>query len=194
MSYYRIQRGDNLNPIWVIIGLNFLVFIFVNINSDLLNLLALKPGDLFSAPWTLFTCIFTHYSLWHILFNMLTFFFFGRFVMSLLGTGYMLLIYLVGGVVGSLFFAFMAPHSSAIGASGAVYALGGALIVLRPQLRVIMFPLPIPIPLWAAILVGFVILLLPGAGGIAWQAHLGGLVFGLIAGFFLRKKVRVIIF
>jgi membrane associated rhomboid family serine protease len=175
-------------------GINVLVFIFVNLNNSLLALLALQPGALFNMPWTLFTSIFTHIDLWHILFNMFTFFFFGRFVMNLVGTGYMLLIYLVGGIVGSLFFAIMAPNHAAIGASGAVYALGGSLIVLRPQIKVIMFPLPIPIPLWVAILIGFLILLIPGATGIAWQAHLGGLVFGLAAGFFLRKKVRVILF
>ena len=80
------------------------------------------------------------------------------------------------------------PLSIAIGASGAVFAVGGALAVMRPKLRVIIFPVPVPIPLWTAVIGGFVILsFLPN---VAWQAHLGGLVFGLIIGYFYKKRER----
>ena len=83
----------------------------------------------------------------------------------------------------------LAPSSYiAVGASGAIFALGGALAVMRPRLKVFVFPVPVPVPLWAAVIGGFFIIsLLPG---IAWQAHLGGLVFGLIAGYFFRRRER----
>ena len=89
--------------------------------------------------------------------------------------------------MGNVLFILLAPPLSiVIGASGAVFALGGALTVMRPKLRVFVFPLPVPIPLWSAVIGGFLIIsLFPH---IAWQAHLGGLVSGLIAGYFFRKR------
>ncbi len=86
----------------------------------------------------------------------------------------------------ALFILLASPYSVAIGASGAVFALGGALAVMRPKLRVFVFPIPVPLPLWSAVIGGFLIIsLFPR---VAWQAHLGGLVFGLIAGYFFRKR------
>jgi len=92
--------------------------------------------------------------------------------------------------VGNVLFILLAPPLSiVIGASGAVFALGGALTVMRPKLRVFVFPLPVPLPLWSAVIGGFLIIsLFPH---IAWQAHLGGLVSGLIAGYFFRKRERL---
>jgi membrane associated rhomboid family serine protease len=60
--------------------------------------------------------------------------------------------------------------------------------VLRPKLKVFVFPIPVPLPLWVAVIGGFLIIsFLPQ---VAWQAHLGGLVCGLIAGLFLRRRPR----
>jgi membrane associated rhomboid family serine protease len=61
-------------------------------------------------------------------------------------------------------------------------------MAIMPKLKVIAFPIPIPMPLWAAILIGFVFMLVPG---VAWQAHLGGLIAGLIFGWLYRKKARI---
>ncbi len=117
-------------------------------------------------------------------------FIFWRLVLELVGTNNMLLIYFIGGLIGNLFCFFPNPYVTVIGASGAVYALGGALIVLRPKLRVIMFPIPVPMPLWIATLIGLIIL--PFLARIAWQAHLGGLIVGLIAGLLLRKRAYIV--
>ena len=88
-----------------------------------------------------------------------------------------------------MFILLAPPYSIAIGASGAVFALGGALAVTRPNLRVFVFPIPVPISLWSAVIGGLLIIsLFPH---IAWQAHLGGLVSGLIAGYFFRKRERL---
>jgi membrane associated rhomboid family serine protease len=59
---------------------------------------------------------------------------------------------------------------------------------MRPKLRVFVFPIPVPLPLWAAVIGGF--LIISFFPGVAWQAHLGGLVLGLIAGYFLRRRER----
>lgn len=191
MSYYRVQRTDNLTPILVIIGLNLVVFIMVRINYAFLASLAFVPANLFLQPWTIVTSMFTHYTFGHILFNMLALYFFGRFLMGLLGQNNLLLIYFVGGLAGNLLCFFPNPSIAVIGASGAIYALMGALLILRPQLKVIIFPIFIPLPLWVATLIGLAIGLMPGLN-IAWQAHLGGLIVGLLAGLLLRKRANIV--
>jgi len=186
MAYKRYQ-SFKLTPIWVLIALNFLFFIATAIAPELIFLLGLQPASFLHRPWTIVTSLFIHSGLWHIIANMLTLYFFGTYLSRLVGESKLLIAYFCGGIAGSVLFVFLAPpYSIAIGASGAVFALGGALAVMRPKLRVFVFPIPVPLPLWSAVIGGFLIIsLFPG---IAWQAHLGGLVFGLIAGYFFRKR------
>jgi len=196
MSY---RRSDNIVPVLAIIILCFLVYITTIVadivGHDLIPLLGLQPISFLQQPWTMITDLFVHGSIWHILFNMITLYFFGTFLIRLVGTRDFLIIYFLGGIIGNIFFMLFAylnfltsPYSIVIGASGAIFALGGALAVLTPRLRVFVFPIPVPMPLWAAVIGGFV--LVSFVGGVAWQGHLGGLVTGLVAGWLLRKSIR----
>jgi membrane associated rhomboid family serine protease len=199
---YRSYRGDNIAPVLAIIILCFLVYIasilprFLDfLHYNIFELLGLQPATFIHMPWTIVTNLFVHGSIWHLLFNMLTFYFFGTFLLRLVSIRTFLIIYFLGGIVGNIFFMISAffwflasPFSIVIGASGAIFALGGTLAVLMPRLRVFVFPIPAPMPLWVAVIGGFVILSF--VGGVAWQGHLGGLVLGLLAGFVLRNRVR----
>lgn len=188
MRYRRYQRFK-LSPILILIAVNFLLFIATLIAPGLIFLLGLQPAGFLLRPWTIVTCMFVHSGFWHIIANMLTLYFFGTYLYRLIGQGRFLMVYFGGGILGSILFILLAPSFSiAVGASGAVFALAGALVVMRPKLPVLIFPIPVPIPLWLAVIGGFLILsFLPY---IAWQAHLGGLVLGLIAGYFFRKRER----
>jgi membrane associated rhomboid family serine protease len=74
-----------------------------------------------------------------------------------------------------------------VGASGAIFAIGGLIAMMRPTQKVYLYFF-IPMPLWVVIALGFgLTVIIPG---VAWQAHLGGLIVGLIAGFFLRQRER----
>jgi membrane associated rhomboid family serine protease len=186
-------RGDDITPVLVLVILNFLVFIGIRVadlmGHDLVFLLGFQPASFLSKPWTIVTNLFVHYDIWHILANMITLFFFGRFLCGLVGNLLFFIIYFAGGLLGNVLFMVLGnPYSIAIGASGAVFSLGGALAVLTPKLRVIVFPIPVPMPLWVAVIGGF--FLMSFMPGIAWQGHLGGLVAGLIAGLMLRRRVR----
>jgi len=188
MRYRRYQRFK-LSPILILIAVNFLLFIATLIAPGLIFLLGLQPAGFLSRPWTIVTCMFVHSGWWHIFANMLTLYFFGTYLYRLIGQGRFLFVYFGGGILGGILYLLLAsPFSIAIGASGAVFALAGALVVMRPKLPVLIFPIPVPIPLWLAVIGGFLILsFLPK---IAWQAHLGGLILGLIAGSFFRKRER----
>jgi uncharacterized protein len=176
--------------IWVGVSITFQS----PLHLGLLGPLQFYPDDLLhlERPWTVVTSIFVH-SPWqvdlfyHILFNMITLYFFGVFLVNLIGERFFLLVFLLGGIVGNLFFMLIPPNYGAvIGASGAIYALGGTLVAMRPRLQVIVFPIPIPMPLWVSVLGGFILTYF--LAGVAWQAHLGGLVFGLLAGLFFRYR------
>ena len=133
------------------------------------------------------TNLFVHASFGHILFNMLALLFLGSFTARLVGERSFVAVYFAGGILGNIFYMITAPsHAVAVGASGAIFALGGVLVALAPKVKVIVFPVPAPLPLWIAVIGGFFILMI--IPNVAWQAHLGGLVLGLGAGEFLKRK------
>jgi membrane associated rhomboid family serine protease len=190
---YKSFSYDKNAPIWILVIINLLVFIATIVSHNLVYLLGLQPATFLEKPWTIITNMFVHADIWHILFNMITLYFYGGFLSQLIGTGGFLLVYFFGGILGNVFFMLLSPaHVTGIGASGAIFALGGALAILMPRLRVYIFPIPVAMPLWAAVIGGFIIISL--VPGIAWQAHLGGLIFGLIAGYFYRKKARPLLY
>ncbi len=177
-------------PVWILIAVNLIVFIASLFNSDLIvTNFALNGATLAQHPWTIVTAMFVHIEWWHILGNMLTLFFFGTYLLQLVGQGRFWLVYFIGGIIGNALFLLLAPPSYyVLGASGAIFALGGALAVLRPNIRVFVFPIPAPIPLWIAVIGGF--LIVSFLGNVAWQAHLGGIIVGLIAGYIFRRQER----
>lgn len=192
MGYSRGQ-GFSLGPIGFLIIANLILWIATSVRPELfIPWLGLSKLTFASQPWTIVTNMFVHAPfprLGHILANMFTLFFFGNFLTRLMGEKRFFTIYFGGGLLGNILYLMMSPlFSIAFGASGAVFAVAGALAFLRPKQTVFIFPIPAPIPLWIAVVGGFVILsFFPG---VAWQAHLGGLLFGLGAGYIFKRKQR----
>ena len=185
---YRNPRTANLTPLWVLIGINILVFIATTIRPEAIDSLGVARATIASQPWTIVSAMFTHESLLHILFNMLALYFYGMYVIALVGEARFFLVYFIGGLIGNTLFLLLAgPNSIAVGASGAIFALGGLLVVLVPRLKVMIFPIPIPLDLWIAILIIALISLSPG---VAWEAHLVGLLTGLAAGYIFKLQAR----
>jgi membrane associated rhomboid family serine protease len=194
---FRDPRTINLTPLWVLIGVNVLVFIATSISSGsilgvsqhIASQAGVSSSTIAIQPWTIITALFIHDGIYHILFNMLTLYFFGMYVLALVGESRFFLVYFIGGVVGNALFMLLAPSNSlAVGASGAIFALGGVLVVLVPRLKVMIFPIPIPMDLWISILISF--LLLTFVADVAWQAHLGGLLTGIAAGYIFKRQAR----
>jgi membrane associated rhomboid family serine protease len=134
--------------------------------------------------YRLFTAMFLHASLLHIGFNMLVLWMLGPQLEQVLGHVRFTVLYLVAGLGGSVAsFWFSAPNVVGIGASGAIFGLMGAYVVVGKALRADISQVLGLIGI--NIVIGFV------AGGVDWRAHLGGLVTGaLVAAVFAFAPQR----
>lgn len=131
------------------------------------------PGVADGAVWQLVTSMFTHVSPLHIGFNMLALWVLGPQLELALGRARFLALYLLSGLGGSAFvYLLSSEYGSTFGASGAVFGLMGALLILAVKVRGDVRTILMWIGLNAAIT-------LFGRGFISWQGHLGGFLGGL---------------
>lgn len=135
-------------------------------------------------PWRLLTTAFVHGGFWHVGLNMLAVWMIGRSLEPLLGHARFLTLYLLSALGGSVAVALIAPFTPVVGASGAVFGLLGALLVIGRHIGANITG--ILIILGINLVIGFI----PGMG-VAWQAHVGGLAVGALVGFiFARTRAR----
>lgn len=165
-----------------IIILIFLMQLFIPGFTELF----LLDSNSWIQPWRFLTSIFLHGDLIHLFYNLFALALFGSILEKLIGKRGFLMIFLVSGILANLISVNFYPSS--LGASGAIYGVIGALIVVRPMMIIWAFGLPMPIfiagILWAA---GDAIgIFVPS--NVANIAHLSGMAFGLIIGIFYRKK------
>jgi membrane associated rhomboid family serine protease len=154
-------------------------------------------------PWAmLFTGMFLHGSLMHLLGNMLYLWIFGRGVEEALGAPRFLALYLVAGVVAALTQAMTDPSAEVpmIGASGAIAGALGAYVVLYPRgnvavfvwflifIRVIMVPALLMLGLWFLLQLLSALSAESGEPGVAFWAHVGGFICGMLLAPFLRRR------
>jgi membrane associated rhomboid family serine protease len=148
---------------------------------------------------TLLTSMFMHGDILHIGGNMLFLWVFGDNIEHRVGRLKYLLFYLLAGIVASLAQVAVNPGSviPSLGASGAISGVLGAYLILFPGNRVLVFllrflvrvPAIVAIGMWALlqlVLGGSQIFSGAEGGGVAYMAHIGGFVFGLVAGFVFR--------
>ncbi|GAA4713937.1 rhomboid family intramembrane serine protease [Pedococcus ginsenosidimutans] len=168
---------------YAIIGICVLVYVLQTITPGLTRDIWFVPVLGESEPWRFLTSAFAHGSVTHILFNMLALWMVGaQYLERLLGAARYAAVYLVSAVGGSVAYLLMSSPPSndfasrsmwltpAVGASGAVFGLFGALLVLNRHLGRSSAGMYATIGINAVI--GFVV------PNVAWQAHLGGLVTG----------------
>ena len=146
---------------------------------------------------TIFTSMFMHGSLVHLLGNMLFLWIFGNNVEDYLGKGNFILFYLLCGIVAALTQVLVNPNSTVpmVGASGAIAGVLGGYLVLYPYakvttvfifgffIRLVRIPASVVLSFW--ILYQFLYGLSYfaariGEGGVAWFAHIGGFICGFI--------------
>jgi membrane associated rhomboid family serine protease len=142
----------------------------------------------------LFTSMFLHGGWMHLLANMWFLWLFGNNIEDSMGHIRFVVFYVVVGLVAGLAHVLSAPGSPVptVGASGAISGLMGAYLVLYPRVRIqtffffIVFFRIIPVPAWLVLLYWFALQVLSGAlaplegGGVAFWAHVGGFVAGVV--------------
>ena len=207
----------------VLITCTVLFFVSLIAPREMVSLFALHPRFevLLSMPWQLITSIFLHVEFWHFFVNTFVLLFFGTELERRFGDRKYLEIFFVSGLVGNLgYIAYsyaVGSFAPALGASAAIFGVMGCLAMIAPEIRIIIFPIPIPIGIVTALflfaaydlsfaMLSLVVHLRPElcyspefasmcrialTNNVANIAHLAGLAVGLYYGKRLgRRKVR----
>jgi membrane associated rhomboid family serine protease len=142
--------------------------------------LAFNSGLAVVQPWRMLTVTLVHGSIWHIALNMLALWAIGRSLEPLLGRWRFLALYLLSALGGSALVALLAPGTWVVGASGAVWGLLGAMLVIGRHIGANVTAI--------AVLLGLnlVFTFLPGSS-ISWQAHIGGGLVGALVGLIFAR-------
>ncbi|MEO7015218.1 MAG: rhomboid family intramembrane serine protease [Leifsonia sp.] len=136
-------------------------------------------------PWRMLTTVFAHANFFHIALNMYTLWIFGMLLEPLLGRVRYLALFLISGFAGSLGVLLIAnPLQPVVGASGAIFGLFGAFFVIQRRLGGDATQLLVLIGI--NLVIGFI-----PAFGIAWQAHVGGLIAGALVGLIYVETRRI---
>jgi membrane associated rhomboid family serine protease len=142
--------------------------------QDNTGVVDLVKGVSDGAWWQVVTSVFAHVEVSHIAFNMIALYFLGPQLELILGRARFLGLYLISGLAGSAAVMLLSgPHTQTLGASGAIFGLLGALLVVAIKLRADLNQILV----WLGINVAFTVY---AHNSVSWQGHLGGLVGGTI--------------
>jgi membrane associated rhomboid family serine protease len=149
-----------------------------------------SPFKLIVRPWTIITYMFVHQNLWHILFNMLWLFWFGKIFLQYLTEKQLLSTYLLGGLAGALFYLILLNlmpwlsdylSSSMMGASAAIMAIVIAISFYVPDFTIfLLFFGPVKLKYIALFSIVIDILMIASYNAGGHIAHLGGALYGYI--------------
>ncbi len=159
-----------------------------------------NPETLLSVPWTIITYMFFHVDFWHILFNMLWLFWFGKIFLEFMKPRQLLVAYLTGGIAGGILyiiafnifpvFRSVLPLSVALGASASVMSIVTATAFYVPNYTIQLIFLGRVKILYMAIvlfIIDFFAIPTGNAGG--HLAHIGGAIWGVLFVLMLKRSV-----
>jgi len=178
-------------PTYIIIALNMLFYVFTSILSgnivemDYYVIRHYGQYNLFVLNgwyWQLFTAMFVHVSIVHLLGNMFFLLIFGLRAEELFSLKEYLLIYFLSGLTGNLLTLLFGVDMVSAGASGAIFGIFGACIIY--------FRRAIGQSIMSALLYAFFLLMISSGPSVNVFAHLGGLVVGLFMGYVLGATRR----
>jgi membrane associated rhomboid family serine protease len=170
---------------WVLrlIIANVVVYVLTLLRPPFMQFLSFVPMLFLERPWTIVTYMFAHdlSGISHILFNMLSLFFFGPRLETELGGKHFLGLYFLSGIMGALLSFVFSPNAAIIGASGAAYGVMFGYAFFWPRDKIYIWGV-LPVEVRIMVLIMTAMSLWGGFGptsdGIAHFAHLGGFVGG----------------
>lgn len=196
----RRRRGGVRRPRLTIIFIAICIAVYIMelVFPSIMDL-AFYPPTAFKKPWTFVTAVFLHARSdpSHLFFNMIALFFFGIYLESRVKPKQFLTIFFVAGILGNVAYLVTEPLGAlpAVGASGAVYGIMGMLTALYPGLTVYYFGLA-PMPMIFAAFMWFIMeftgMFTPDL--IAHQAHLAGLIIGVLYGLYVRQQKKKVVY
>ena len=193
---------------WILAAICVAVFLFTSLDiSTYAEAYGFIPAECFRQNGlTFFTAMFLHVNFWHLIGNMYFLLIFGDNVEDALGVPKYLLLTLASGIAASLMHLVFFQQSTipCVGASGFISGIIAAYAVFFPKVTIsLLFHIRwtmiwrwVAIPAWGAFLSWMIgqtfmaALTSTTASGVAYGAHLGGAIFGLVAGFFMRHRVQ----
>jgi len=209
----QVQGGHKPIVAYSFIVLNVLIFFYeINLGdpgtAQFLQTYGSIPMEITRGEdlFTIFTSMFLHGGWMHLIGNMLFLWVFGDNIEATVGSALFIVFYLVGGIAATGAHIFFNWNSSipSVGASGAIAAVMGAYLVMFPKSKVKVLVLILfrnfEVPALLFLGIWFGQQLLSGVGeisidtadtaGVAWWAHIGGFVFGLLAGWLMKGMVK----
>lgn len=192
---YSETLGFRLTPVIILILLNLIFFLVTYFARRTVLILGLTPTNLASQPWAIVTSMFIYLQFWHWLGNMIPLYFLGNILSERIGNNRFWMVYFTGGIFSNVTFVFLSlllPNNYLspllVSASGTIFTIGGVLILTMGKSKVRLLFIPLEIPLYVVVLIFFLLLSLVRYS--SWEAHLGGLLFGLTVGYFFKWKQR----
>lgn len=191
---YALGFGSHIPPVTsaliIVCVITYILGFFI---PSLSNAFVFAPFLGQSEPYRFLTAAFLHGGFWHIVFNMYALALMGNILEPILGKWRFLALYIVSALAGNVLVLLLASPTSAswltgtVGASGAVFGLFGALLILTRHIGADTKGIIVVIAL--NLIIGF----LPGSN-ISWQGHLGGLIMGILVTLALiaRRSNRVL--
>ncbi len=180
-----------------LLGAIVLVFLGQVVWPPLTEMFFLEPAKIAAEPWRIITSMFLHGGWLHLFFNGFALYMFGPYLEQIIGSRRFLAVYFLSGIAGALAYAatyylgILPASIPALGASGAIFGILGAVAVLRPNLPIYMWFVPMPMKFAALVWVGLSLIETFNVTGVAGAAHLGGLVVGAVMAYAWLKSGKV---
>jgi len=183
------MNSEKYKPTYILIALNVVIYIYGAIVSG--NILETGNEVVYvwgqvnafvfeGAYWQLFTSMFIHASIYHLVGNMLFLLIFGLRGEEMFSLPEYLGIYILGGLAGNLLSLVFGPNFISVGASGAIFAMFGACVIYdRRSMRQ---------SIVGALVYAFFLFIINTGANVNILAHLGGLAVGLALGYIIASR------
>jgi rhomboid protease GluP len=184
------HNSQKYNVTFILIALNVAMYVYTSVvggnflvtnYTDTTAQLAQYNAAVFSGSYyQLFTSMFVHASIIHLVGNMLFLLIFGLRGEEMFSLPEYLAVYILGGMAGNVLSLLLGPDLISVGASGAIFAMFGACAIYARR--------SIGQSIMGALIFGFFLLIISSGENVNYFAHIGGLLAGLAIGYVLAKR------